>query len=215
MAFTALWNSGRRVPFKPNLLVNSSPFGLSPTAFDQAIVWYTRNVSRILGGSLFGVWLMPRNGILLRSRSVKVSVRRGSNSWSENDETMKRRFASLAFGMMCSAWCIAPTLAQETKSVESSEDPYLWLEDVTGDKALDWVRSKNKVSQEKLEADPGFSSLNADLLAILDSMHAFPWSVSMASTITIFGETRRTLAVFGEGRPWLSMKSKSRSGTLF
>ncbi len=55
-----------------------------------------------------------------------------------------------------------------------SDDPFAWLEDVTGEKSLDWVRARNKVSQGALEADPEFAKLNADLLAILDSDARIP-----------------------------------------
>jgi prolyl oligopeptidase len=55
------------------------------------------------------------------------------------------------------------------------EDPYLWLEDVTGEKALDWVRARNKIAQEKLEADAQFARLRDDLLAILDSDERIPY----------------------------------------
>jgi prolyl oligopeptidase len=53
-------------------------------------------------------------------------------------------------------------------------DPNLWLEDVTGDKALDWVRAQNAVSQKALTADPGFETLRGDLRAILDSDARIP-----------------------------------------
>src|SRR3546814_5564623 len=51
----------------------------------------------------------------------------------------------------------------------STPDPNLWLEDVAGEKALDWVRAHNAVSQKILESDPAFAGLRDDLLAILDS----------------------------------------------
>src|SRR3974390_1534494 len=35
-------------------------------------------------------------------------------------------------------------------------DPYLWLEDVTGDKALEWVRAENAISTQELEGSPDF-----------------------------------------------------------
>ena len=53
-------------------------------------------------------------------------------------------------------------------------DPYLWLEDVEGDAALDWVRERNRIAQERLESDPDFESLRKDLLAILDSQDRIP-----------------------------------------
>ncbi len=56
----------------------------------------------------------------------------------------------------------------------TADDPYVWLEDVTGDKALDWVRARNKITQEKFEADPAFGKLRDDLLKILDSKERIP-----------------------------------------
>ena len=54
------------------------------------------------------------------------------------------------------------------------EDPYLWLEDVEGQKALDWVRAQNAVSQKELEAFPQFQATFDRLLAIYDSDARIP-----------------------------------------
>jgi prolyl oligopeptidase len=64
----------------------------------------------------------------------------------------------------------------QTASVRAAqdEDPFVWLEDVGGDKALDWVRQKNAVTQSHFEADSGFQALQDDLLAILDSDARIP-----------------------------------------
>ena len=35
-------------------------------------------------------------------------------------------------------------------------DPYLWLEDVAGDRALAWVRERNADSETLLQSQPGF-----------------------------------------------------------
>jgi len=73
---------------------------------------------------------------------------------------------------------IKSTMAQEnsiqTSSVASAEDPYRWLEDVTGEKAIEWVKVRNAKSQAKLEVDPQFNRLREDLLAILDSKERIP-----------------------------------------
>ena len=55
-----------------------------------------------------------------------------------------------------------------------ADDPHLWLEDVTGDQALSWVKAQNAQSQQELEATPGFEELRARLLAILDSKDRIP-----------------------------------------
>ena len=38
-------------------------------------------------------------------------------------------------------------------------DPYLWLEDVQGEKALAWVRDRNAVSTAQLQAEARLTSL--------------------------------------------------------
>ena len=48
-------------------------------------------------------------------------------------------------------------------------DPHLWLEDIEGEKALDWVRDQNARSQKELEADPRFAPMHAEARAILTS----------------------------------------------
>jgi prolyl oligopeptidase len=48
-------------------------------------------------------------------------------------------------------------------------DPNLWLEDIEGGKALDWVRQQNAHSQSELEADPRFAPMHAEAKAILTS----------------------------------------------
>ena len=55
------------------------------------------------------------------------------------------------------------------------EDPFLWLEDVTGERALDWVRARNAETQEHFDSDPGFIELRDDLLKILDSDERIPF----------------------------------------
>ena len=62
----------------------------------------------------------------------------------------------------------------ETSVAPMPEDPWRWLEDVGGEKALDWVRERNARSQAELKSDPLFEPLRSDLLAILDSDARIP-----------------------------------------
>src|SRR5215470_4670862 len=57
----------------------------------------------------------------------------------------------------------------------AAEDPYLWLEDVTGEKQLTWVRQQNAISTNELETMPGFEPLRKRLLSILDSKEKIPY----------------------------------------
>lgn len=56
-----------------------------------------------------------------------------------------------------------------------SPDPYLWLEGVTNEKALTWVRLQNSESLKELEAAPGFQTHRQRLLSILDSQDRIPY----------------------------------------
>ncbi len=57
----------------------------------------------------------------------------------------------------------------------TADDPYLWLENVDGEQALDWVRARNAVSQKELEAAPDFQAIHQRLLKILDSNARIPF----------------------------------------
>lgn len=65
------------------------------------------------------------------------------------------------------------SMSQENAS--SPADPYVWLEDVTGDKAIEWVKSKNEITLSKLARSDDFKKLESDLLAILDSNERIPF----------------------------------------
>ncbi|MEO7107016.1 MAG: prolyl oligopeptidase family serine peptidase [Rhodoferax sp.] len=56
-----------------------------------------------------------------------------------------------------------------------SDDPYLWLEDVQGERALDWARTRNAESQTVLEAVPGFAQTRSKLLEVLDNRDQIPY----------------------------------------
>ncbi len=58
---------------------------------------------------------------------------------------------------------------------ESHDDNYRWLEDVTGDRALAWVRERNRVTQRELEARPDFGATRDRIRAILDSKDKTPF----------------------------------------
>jgi prolyl oligopeptidase len=59
-------------------------------------------------------------------------------------------------------------------SPAAPEDPYLWLEEVTGEKALQWVKGLDEKSVGELGADPGYLPVQSRLRAILDSQDRIP-----------------------------------------
>lgn len=63
-----------------------------------------------------------------------------------------------------------------SQAAQDTDDPFQWLEDVTGEKSLDWVRQRNAITQKQYESDPEFTALQGDLLSILDSDARIPFA---------------------------------------
>ncbi len=80
---------------------------------------------------------------------------------------MTRRAPLLLLGMVL--W-----LAASPWSPAQDADPFLWLEDVGGTAALDWVRERNAESVGALAQHDEFRTLERRLLAILDSDDRIP-----------------------------------------
>ena len=68
-------------------------------------------------------------------------------------------------------WIIGLALAGEV----SLEDKYQWLEDVTGEKPLEWVEIQNKASLSEIQGISGYADLEARLLSIYDSTDRIPY----------------------------------------
>ena len=57
---------------------------------------------------------------------------------------------------------------------DDRDDPHLWLEDVTGDDALDWVRRHNEPTLAELGGER-FEQMRAEALEILDTDARIPY----------------------------------------
>ena len=69
---------------------------------------------------------------------------------------------------------IAAALIAMPIAAAAQEDPYLWLEDVTGDKPMAWVKEQNAVSVKELEARPEFRQMHERLVSIYNSRERIP-----------------------------------------
>src|SRR6266516_1275659 len=58
----------------------------------------------------------------------------------------------------------------------TEQDPYQWLEDVTGTEALDWVRGRNEETLGALSGSPRFASLRAEAREVLDADDRIPFT---------------------------------------
>ena len=83
---------------------------------------------------------------------------------------MQRLAFALALAMSAAA---GSTAGEADKTSPAPEDRFLWLEDVTGEKSLDWARARNAESAKVL-ATPEEAALEKRILDILDSKERIP-----------------------------------------
>ena len=79
--------------------------------------------------------------------------------------------------LLAPAMTPAQPAASSSPANPAAADPYLWLEDVQGPRALDWVRARNAVTERLLHAQPGFAASRASVLEVLDSREQIPYVV--------------------------------------
>lgn len=80
--------------------------------------------------------------------------------------------------LICQAMVIATGVAVSSSAlageVAVTNDAHLWLEEVAGEKPLEWVKARNAVTDAALASTPAFKQLEGDIRAILDSDAKIP-----------------------------------------
>ncbi|KRG62787.1 prolyl oligopeptidase [Stenotrophomonas humi] len=72
------------------------------------------------------------------------------------------------------AGLLSSGLAGAAMAADQPQDPYAWLEDVTGDKPLTWVKEQNAKSEGRLAQSPQFKQMEAGIREVLDSDAKIP-----------------------------------------
>ncbi len=82
-------------------------------------------------------------------------------------------------------WAVAALVATPL-TAQQEEDPYLWLEDVEGAEALEWVEAQNATTVARLEAYAAFRDFYEQSLAILNSTQRIPYVSIMGAHVYNF-----------------------------
>jgi prolyl oligopeptidase len=70
--------------------------------------------------------------------------------------------------------CVKGKNDKPAQKSTAADDPYLWLEDINGEKSLTWVRERNAESEKELGGE-SFKQLETGILKILDSEAKIPY----------------------------------------
>ena len=92
-------------------------------------------------------------------------------------------------------------MTDPVRTTPENDDPLLWLEDVQGAAALDWVRGQNQLTQSELMARPEYGPTRAQLLEVLNARDRIPFAdvYSMLGSICYQkGRLLDALALFDE-----------------
>jgi prolyl oligopeptidase len=88
--------------------------------------------------------------------------------------TLRSWRAIVALAMTSTLWACSAMKAPTAMNTPSP-DPYLWLEDVQGERALAWVKARNAESEKALQSEPGFERMRGSLREVLDSREQIPY----------------------------------------
>jgi prolyl oligopeptidase len=90
---------------------------------------------------------------------------------------MKTLNTKTLFKTLCAAGAVALLAGSPARAQAPAPDadPYLWLEDVASERALDWVGKWNALTTARLGALPGFEQTKASLRALGDARERIPY----------------------------------------
>ncbi len=92
---------------------------------------------------------------------------------------MIRSSAAVLAALLASTSLTSVTMAQTAPSAPAfatseASDPYVWLEEVEGERAMEWVKAHNAHSLGVLQGDPRYETLHQQALEIVQSRDRIP-----------------------------------------
>ena len=57
---------------------------------------------------------------------------------------------------------------------DCTDDPFLWLEDIHGERSMAWVKQANTVTTQRFVDNPEFARTRDNILEVLDSEARIP-----------------------------------------
>ena len=94
--------------------------------------------------------------------------------------------AALGILLLAAAYATGSGARAAAAGGAGADDPFIWLEDVDGERAMQWVRAENLKSLGVLEQDPRFATLHAEALAIAEATDRLPTPAFLGGQIYNF-----------------------------
>jgi len=94
-----------------------------------------------------------------------------------------------------------------TLGATAQDDPYLWLEDVEGEKALSWVHEQNEKSLERLSTDSRFEPIRQSALKDYNASDKIPYGTLMGGAVHNFWQDETHVRGLWRRASWRSYTS--------
>jgi prolyl oligopeptidase len=78
------------------------------------------------------------------------------------------------FAAVCLVAGLITVTSAHAQEPAMTQDPYTWLEEVTGAKPLDWVKAQNAKTEQRLASTPQFKQMQSGIREVLDSDAKIP-----------------------------------------
>src|SRR3954464_7045273 len=119
------------------------------------------------------------HSIATRIKLLQCTCQRSQRSvrgFRGHSDTVSPRFPPNRTPMIMRAHLAVLVIALVAAQPASAQqpDPYIWLEQQTGDRAMVWVRTENAKTSAVLEKDPHFSRLYTQALTVAQSNDRIP-----------------------------------------
>jgi prolyl oligopeptidase len=82
--------------------------------------------------------------------------------------------------------CAACAILNLSAAAPASDDPFIWLEEAHGERAMNWVKAENAKTDAVLERDPRFKTLFHDAKVILEAKDRIPEPATIAGQVLNF-----------------------------
>ncbi len=94
--------------------------------------------------------------------------------------------AALAFPVLAETPALPSATTTAAPAATDADDPYLWLEDIHGEKAMAWVETENARSLAVLKGDPRYEAFHQDALKIVNATDRIPDPELIGTTVYNF-----------------------------
>ncbi|HYC02879.1 MAG TPA: prolyl oligopeptidase family serine peptidase [Azospirillaceae bacterium] len=89
--------------------------------------------------------------------------------------------------------CSLAGAALPAQAADPAKDEFLWLEEVEGQKALDWVRARNAESEKRLKGDARYEALRAEAERILTARDRIPYGTLANGKVDNFWQDEKSV----------------------